>query len=456
MLADEPCSDCWSVLMARKSTPSTSASIMRLMALTPAPPTPTTRSTGAPVPSGASAGAACDPGRGRSRAAGVEGDMTFSGMSAENAWRSRSCGEGIGTSSVSGASGCGEVGAAADAGFRALVASSSDCCSVLRKRAARGPSRILARLPLATLEDLLRKLTVGVGRRAVRIVLQHRHPLHGSLGEPHRLLDARSEDTIAEVLLEDLDGCLRVDRARVHEGRQDALDLHVGIEVLADHGQCVLELDESAHRQILALDGDDHLVGRRQRVDREQPEAGRRVDEHVVVVVVDRAQRLLQRALATDLRGHRDLGAGEVDRRAGDVDLALADDLAYRGVVDQHVVHGHLEAVRVDALRHGEVALWVHVDAEDAVALLGEGDGQVQGRRRLGDAALLICEGDDLGHVGRWLRSARGNRYAAVFVTPTAIPSLARGTMPPAPDGRLCRGYRLRCRFGVAARLSVT
>ncbi len=39
-------SDCVSVLTARNSTPSTSASIMRLTALTPAPPTPTTRSTG--------------------------------------------------------------------------------------------------------------------------------------------------------------------------------------------------------------------------------------------------------------------------------------------------------------------------------------------------------------------------------------------------------------------------
>ena len=44
--AADCCSDCRSVLMARNSTPSTSASTIRLTALTPAPPTPTTRSTG--------------------------------------------------------------------------------------------------------------------------------------------------------------------------------------------------------------------------------------------------------------------------------------------------------------------------------------------------------------------------------------------------------------------------
>ena len=52
--AAEVCSDCRSVLIAMNSTPSISASIIRLTALTPAPPTPTTRSTG--VPTGAGAG----------------------------------------------------------------------------------------------------------------------------------------------------------------------------------------------------------------------------------------------------------------------------------------------------------------------------------------------------------------------------------------------------------------
>ena len=105
--------------------------------------------------------------------------------------------------------------------------------------------------------------------------------------------------------------------------------------------------------------------------------------------------RLLERALAADHGAHRDLGAGEVDRRARDVDLALADHLADRGLVHEHVVHRRLERVGVDPLRHRQVALRVHVDAEDAEALLDEGDGEVERRRRLGDATLLVGEGDD-------------------------------------------------------------
>ena len=65
--------------------------------------------------------------------------------------------------------------------------------------------------------------------------------------------------------------------------------------------------------------------------------------------------------------------------------------------MDEHVVHRFLERVRVDALGHREVALRVHVDAQHAVPLLGEGGREVQRRRRLGHAALLVGERDDLG-----------------------------------------------------------
>ena len=166
-------------------------------------------------------------------------------------------------------------------------------------------------------------VAVVVGRVALRIVLQHAGSANGRLGELDRLADPRLEDELAEVLLEDLDGLLGVDRARVEHRRQDALDLDSRVEVLLDHLERVLELEQPPHRQVLALDRDDHLVGRGQRVDGQQPEARRRVDADEVVVVGDLRERLLERALAADLGRHRDLRPGEVDRGDRDVDLAL-------------------------------------------------------------------------------------------------------------------------------------
>ena len=183
--------------------------------------------------------------------------------------------------------------------------------------------------------------------------------------------------------------------ALVEHRRQDPLDLDLRIEVLPDHRQRVLELDEPAQREVLALHRHDHAGGRDEGVDRQQAERRRRVDHDPVVDLAHGEQRLLERALAADHRGQRELGAGQVDRRDGDVDLALADDLRDRQLVDEHVEHRAVDLVRVPALRHRQVPLRVEVDREDLHPLLGECDAEVQRGRRLGDPTLLIRESDD-------------------------------------------------------------
>ena len=113
------CSDCRSVLIPTKSTPSTSASIMRSTALTPAPPTPTTRMTGPlcerawpQVSSSPTPRAPCASAPGRLGGGGAGRSRMSSGRSALKAWRRRSCGVGTRRAGSSGASpapspGCG-------------------------------------------------------------------------------------------------------------------------------------------------------------------------------------------------------------------------------------------------------------------------------------------------------------------------------------------------------------
>src|SRR3954451_10226017 len=140
------------------------------------------------------------------------GAIMLSGRSEEKAWRRRSCGVGVrgagGRSSTTSAS-----GSAASASGGAGGGSAGAVCwpsSVFRKRAASGPSRMLARLPLAIREHLLRQLAIGVSRCPLRVVLEHRHSLDRRFREPNRLPDARAEDAVAEVLPEDLERLLGV------------------------------------------------------------------------------------------------------------------------------------------------------------------------------------------------------------------------------------------------------
>src|SRR5207237_9502151 len=131
--------------------------------------------------------------------------------------------------------------------------------SVARKSSASGPSRMLARR--RAIENLLRELAVGVCSATCWVVLEHRAALHGRLGVADRLADPRPEDEIAEILLQNLDGLARVQRALVVHRRQDPLDPDLGIQVLADHRERVLELDETSQREILALHRHDPAVG---------------------------------------------------------------------------------------------------------------------------------------------------------------------------------------------------
>ena len=186
--------------------------------------------------------------------------------------------------------------------------------------------------------------------------------------------------------------------AGVEERRQDALDLHVRVEILADHLEGPLELQQAAQREVLALHGHNHALGGRERVDGEQAQRGRRVEEDVVVALAHRVEGALQGALAPDHLGERHLCARKVDGGGGHVELALVDDVLDGRAMHEDVVHALVEPLRVDPLAHGEVALGVHVDGEHAQVVLAQRSAEIHGGCGLGYAALLIREGDDMRH----------------------------------------------------------
>src|SRR6266702_3468301 len=150
---------------------------------------------------------------------------------------SRRGGAGVSTSS-SQLGTCSTVDSCGSSAGAASPCSAWRCAaSVARKSSASGPSRMLARF--RAIEHLLREIAVGLSGAAGRVVLEYGGPLHGRLGVADRLPDPRLEDEVAEVLLQDLERLPRVQRAAVVHRREDALDLDVRIQVLADHGERV-------------------------------------------------------------------------------------------------------------------------------------------------------------------------------------------------------------------------
>src|SRR3954464_13888202 len=249
---------CWmSVLTAMKSTWTIPASIMRSTAFSPAPPTPKTRRDAREEALA----------RARSSRAGCSG----SGSSQRASGRSRRSAAGSGSGSGAGATariGVGETGGSSTAtGFGCSGSVGICCCtsspllcfcaaSVARKSSASGPSRMLARF--LAIEHLLCEIAVHAGCLARGLVGQHGRALDGRFRETDGFPDAGVVDEVAEVLAQDLVGPPRVGDAAVVHRRDDPDHLDARVQVLAHHPERVLELHETAQREVLRLHGDDH------------------------------------------------------------------------------------------------------------------------------------------------------------------------------------------------------
>ncbi len=77
----------------------------------------------------------------------------------------------------------------------------------------------------------------------------------------------------------------------VEQGRQHPADPQLGVGQTLHVVDGVEQLPDTAMRQGLALQRDDHLVRRRQPVDRQDSERGRTVDQDEVVALVDLGER---------------------------------------------------------------------------------------------------------------------------------------------------------------------
>ena len=106
------------------------------------------------------------------------------------------------------------------------------------------------------------------------------------------------------------------------------------------------------------------MRGRRQAVDRQDPQGRRGVDNNVVVSVSNRLQPPLQAGLGGQRLLQLDLSSRQVDVRGGNVDVELGWD-AYVGDghlrTNQRIVDGALHGGRVHAQAYGAPTLRVHV-----------------------------------------------------------------------------------------------
>ncbi len=173
-------------------------------------------------------------------------------------------------------------------------------------------------------------------------------------------------------------------------------------------------------------------VGGGQRVEREQRQRRRAVDQDVVVVRTQRRECGLEALLAPGFAHQADFGRGQLDvgRQQVEVLGGALEDLGRVGLAQQHVADRFLDLALVDAAAHGGIALRVEVDQQHALGRLRERGGQVDRGGGLADSAFLVGDSDDASHaadcLGLGLVRVFRPRGAGLEIMPLSRPRCGR------------------------------
>jgi hypothetical protein len=218
-------------------------------------------------------------------------------------------------------------------------------------------------------------------------------------GEPYVARNHRAIDLLFEKLAHVASNLLTEVGALVVHRQDHAFD----VEGCVEHGAYAAkrrdQIGKSFERKVFAVKRNQHGVGRHKRVEREQAERRRTVEDDEAVA---RAQRLEKHAQPTVARRHRnelDLRAGEITCRRNERQVfdrgrqEEAIDVGRRILAGQCLVDGGARLrLPFEANAAGRIALRVDVNQQCWVTGCGQARSDVDGSGRFADAALLVCD----------------------------------------------------------------
>ena len=193
-------------------------------------------------------------------------------------------------------------------------------------------------------------------------------------------------------------------RARFVHAERDSQEPQPGIHMVGHEFDRLEQFAQAMQGEKVGLQRQEHLVDRSHRVEREQPERRRTVDDHIVEGICDVASRAawvgldpcFEDRFAAGPGRERDFGRREIDVRRHDHEVFTGRHTrgSQRFGAREHVVRRHRMRPRHHAHVQRCVGLRVEVHEAHAPAGPREGHGEIHRRRRLADAALAVCHGD--------------------------------------------------------------
>ena len=165
---------------------------------------------------------------------------------------------------------------------------------------------------------------------------------------------------------------------------------------------------------VLALQRHQDAVGRHQRVQGEQAERGRAVDQHIVVACRVPAEGVGKPVFPARRLDQLDLGAGQMHRGRREVEvrhLRFGNDLRQRGGADDQIVGVRLPGAGRRPQAGGRVGLGIEIQQQHPQAAGGQRRAEIDRRGRLADAAFLVGDRQDARRPVRGAGEAAGPAF---------------------------------------------
>ena len=269
----------------------------------------------------------------------------------------------------------------------------------------------LARLQrLFTLDYFSRESQIGFAADTLEVIDQDRLAVGWRLGDT----DIPRNDCLVHFAAHELahvgDNLIGEIVARIVHGQHDAVDRQCRVERALDLFDRLQKLRQAFKREELALQRHQNGIGGRHRIDREQIERRRTIDQDVGEIVIARsavecAQCIAKTKGAVALLADFQFETGKVECRGRDEELrhgSLQHGVAHRRRTGQHIVGRGPSRLAFDPEAGRGIALRVEVDNQNMLANGSECSAQIDGRRRLADPAFLVrnCQDPGPGVIG--------------------------------------------------------
>ncbi len=157
------------------------------------------------------------------------------------------------------------------------------------------------------------------------------------------------------------------------------------------------QLCDPVQRKEAGIHWDDRFRARLQRVEGEETDARRAIDDDIVVIVGEAGQRVGQDVFPTDLTSERlrhpaqqDVGGSHIEVLANIPNDVTENGGPLAGLLDEDLVHRPRRLDRVGEKPERRMALRVHVHEQDSALLAGEKGREVDGCDGLSTPALLV------------------------------------------------------------------